>query len=139
MKYSLSGEKILVTGVSRSHGIGRAIVKTLSEAGALVAAHGYGAYDQAMGYDDAHTASDPFGQPNVCSLPPSDLSAAGEAERAVEEAALSATLAAAPAVARASAAVATADAALSSAAAATSFTAVRPGVFSAKAFIDSSN
>ena len=85
MKYSLSGEKILVTGVSRSHGMGRAIVKTLSEAGALVAAHGYGAYDQAMGYDDAHTASDPFGQPNVCSLPPSDLSAAGEAERAVEE------------------------------------------------------
>lgn len=86
MKYSLAGEKILVTGVSRAHGIGRGIVKYLSDAGAHVAAHGFGDYDCEMGYSDAHTSSDQPAQPNVLHLPPSDLSMEGEAERVVAEA-----------------------------------------------------
>lgn len=51
----LTGEKVLVTGVSRSAGIGAAIDKWLSQAEATVAAHGYSDYDLKMYYNDALT------------------------------------------------------------------------------------
>jgi NAD(P)-dependent dehydrogenase (short-subunit alcohol dehydrogenase family) len=38
---SLKSKNILITGVSRPHGIGTAITKRLAEAGANVAIHGY--------------------------------------------------------------------------------------------------
>ena len=83
---SLEGHCILVTGVSRSLGIGIAIAKRLAGAGAQVAAHGFAEYDREMGYVDAHTASDCPDIEGVFWLPSSDLSADGEAERTVERA-----------------------------------------------------
>ena len=49
---SLVGKRILVTGVSRPMGIGTAIARTLADAGAIVAAHGYASYDREMQYAD---------------------------------------------------------------------------------------
>lgn len=83
---SLEGQKILVTGVSRHKGIGAAIVKQLSAAGAKVAAHGYTDYDFQMQYKDAETALSPRFYENVTYLPSSDLMEAGEAEQVVDEA-----------------------------------------------------
>lgn len=50
---SLEGKNILVTGVSRSMGIGASIVKTLAMAGANVIVHGYSNYDNELQYPDA--------------------------------------------------------------------------------------
>lgn len=50
---SLKGKNILVTGVSRSSGIGAAITRNLARNGANVLIHGFARYDQAMGYMDA--------------------------------------------------------------------------------------
>ncbi len=50
---SLRNKNILVTGVSRSMGIGAAIAKTLAEAGANVVTHGCLSYDRALQYPDA--------------------------------------------------------------------------------------
>lgn len=84
---SLSGQRILVTGVSRQKGIGAAIVKQLSIAGAKVVAHGYTDYDFQMQYQDAETALSPAFYENVTYLPSSDLMEDKEAERVVDRAA----------------------------------------------------
>ncbi len=49
----LAGKTILVTGVSRSQGIGAAIARELAQNGARVILHGYARYDETMGYADA--------------------------------------------------------------------------------------
>lgn len=50
---SLLNQNLLVTGVSRSLGIGTAIAKRLSQAGAVVAVHGNANYDSDRNYPDA--------------------------------------------------------------------------------------
>jgi 3-oxoacyl-[acyl-carrier protein] reductase len=50
---SLAGRRILVTGVSRSLGIGTAIARRCAQAGAAVAVHGNAAYDTTLQYPDA--------------------------------------------------------------------------------------
>lgn len=84
---SLAREKILVTGVSRLGGIGAALVRHLAGADAQMAAHGYNEYDAQMGYYDAETGASPPVYETVHYLRPSDLSAPGEPERVVDEAA----------------------------------------------------
>jgi 3-oxoacyl-[acyl-carrier protein] reductase len=49
----LNNKNILVTGVSRSQGIGAAIARTLALAGANVIVHGYAPYDFTQNYSDA--------------------------------------------------------------------------------------
>ena len=91
----LDGQKILITGVSRSLGIGAALAKRLAEAGAAIAVHGYSAYDLTVG--ERNSAS-PNGTKiltkqyqdiglNVTLVTPSDFEKYGTAERAIEEAA----------------------------------------------------
>jgi len=50
---SLNGKNILVTGVSRSKGIGASITEVLAMAGANVLIHGYSNYDIELQYPDA--------------------------------------------------------------------------------------
>ncbi|HHX11974.1 MAG TPA: SDR family oxidoreductase [Clostridiales bacterium] len=50
---SLKGKNILVTGVSRSKGIGASITKLLASVGANVIVHGYSNYDKELQYPDA--------------------------------------------------------------------------------------
>lgn len=83
---SLKGQKILITGVSRSKGIGATLAKRMSEAGAKVAAHGFSDYDAQMQYSDAKTGLEQKGSENVVYLEQSDLSVKGNAEKAVERA-----------------------------------------------------
>lgn len=78
---SLKGKNILVTGVSRSMGIGSTITKLLAEAGANVITHGYSSYDHTLQYPDASGdfVSDFLKELlqegyNVSMLAPSDLS-----------------------------------------------------------------
>lgn len=52
-KLDLTDQCILITGVSRSIGIGATLAKRFAEAGANVVIHGYPVYDQAMKYPDA--------------------------------------------------------------------------------------
>lgn len=90
---SLKGQKILVTGVSRSMGIGAAIAKRCLKAGAQVAIHGYPAYDVDMQYPDATAESTTVLAKEladqgytVAAIKPSDLSVTAEAHRVVSEA-----------------------------------------------------
>ena len=91
----LDGQKILITGVSRSLGIGAALAKRFAEAGAAVAIHGYSAYDLTVG--ERNSAS-PNGTEvlakqyqdmglNVVLITPSDFEKHGTAEKVVGEAA----------------------------------------------------
>ena len=90
---SLNGKVILVTGVSRSTGIGAAITRVLANAGAKVITHGYSAYDQSMQYSDAdHSFPDKLADEMMISgacvkvLGFSDLSKEGAAEDIVRQA-----------------------------------------------------
>ena len=54
----LDGKKILITGVSRSRGIGATLAKRFAEAGAAVAVHGFSEFDLTVGN---HLSSTPNG------------------------------------------------------------------------------
>ncbi len=93
MQLSLKGKNILVTGVSRSKGIGTAIVKKLVENEANVMIHGYTGYDQEMKYIDAEPDypsqfADELRKKgySVFQLPSSDLNCSGEAQKVVSAA-----------------------------------------------------
>ena len=90
----LDGQKILITGVSRPLGIGATLAKRFAEAGAVVAIHGYSAYDLTVG---ERNSADPNGTEiiakqyqdmglHVTLVAPSDFEIHGNAEKAVEEA-----------------------------------------------------
>jgi 3-oxoacyl-[acyl-carrier protein] reductase len=92
---TLNGKKILITGVSRDLGIGATLAKRLAEAGAAIAVHGYSDFDLTVG---THFSAMDNGTGiianklresglNVTAVTPSDLEMAGNAEKAVEEAA----------------------------------------------------
>lgn len=90
---SLQNQRILVTGVSRSLGIGTAITRRCSMAGASVAIHGYPNYDLTMGYPDATNNSTTelaselsLNGFKVVALPSSDLSDPDEPARIIYEA-----------------------------------------------------
>jgi 3-oxoacyl-[acyl-carrier protein] reductase len=87
---SLKNHNILVTGVSRSQGIGSAIVKRCAMAGANIVLHGYPGYDAKMGYPDATKNYIPelvneliSRGYNVAALKPSDLSDPTEPEKII--------------------------------------------------------
>ncbi|MDR2934606.1 MAG: SDR family oxidoreductase, partial [Candidatus Adiutrix sp.] len=87
------GQKILITGVSRSLGIGATLARRLAEAGASVAVHGYSDYDLAVGHESAapggtESLARQFNDKglNVTALSSSDLEIPGTAEKVVEEA-----------------------------------------------------
>jgi 3-oxoacyl-[acyl-carrier protein] reductase len=91
---TLTGKKILITGVSRPMGIGATLAKRCAEAGAIVAAHGFSDYDMTT----SHLTAMPNGTEtvvknlqesglNVTAITPSNLETPGNAEKAVEEAA----------------------------------------------------
>ena len=89
----LDGQKILITGVSRPLGIGRALAKRLAEVGASVAIHGFSEYDQNLGHKSAmEQGTEAIARElsamglQVTALPPGDLAIPGIAENAVEEA-----------------------------------------------------
>jgi 3-oxoacyl-[acyl-carrier protein] reductase len=93
MALSLKNKGILVTGVSRSLGIGAAVAKRLARAGAKVVIHGYSAYDRELDYPDASSdfILQLVSQLNaegfcVAALASSDLSRHGEPERVIAEA-----------------------------------------------------
>jgi len=90
---SLDGKVILVTGVSRSMGIGAEIARILANAGAKVLTHGYPVYDQSMQYSDADhsfsgTLRDELAMDGniVRNLGYSDLAQEGAAEDLIERA-----------------------------------------------------
>lgn len=90
----LQNKRILVTGVSRSMGIGAAITRMLSQAGAQLATHGFTGYDGDMRYPDAFgTFADSLAEElngqgySVHVLPSSDLSEAGIPEAIIRDAA----------------------------------------------------
>ena len=91
----LDGRKILITGVSRSRGIGATLAKRLAEAGAEIAIHGFSDYDLTVG---THLSAIPNGTEilakqfrdlglKVTAITSSDLEKPGNAGKAVEEAA----------------------------------------------------
>ncbi|MCL2604917.1 MAG: SDR family oxidoreductase [Defluviitaleaceae bacterium] len=91
----LDGRKILITGVSRSVGIGATLAKRFAEAGAAVAVHGFSDYDLSVGN---HSASVQNGTEilvkkfnamglDVTAITPSDFTQKGTAEKAMREAA----------------------------------------------------
>jgi 3-oxoacyl-[acyl-carrier protein] reductase len=91
---SLQSHKMLITGVSRSMGIGAAITKRCATAGACVAVHGYSEYDKALEYPDAnHEANNELAKSlgnegaRIEVLPQSDLSDANVPEQIVAQAA----------------------------------------------------
>lgn len=93
LSLSLQNQRILVTGVSRSLGMGATIAKRCVEAGASVAIHGYPNYDLKMKYPDATNNSTidlanelSAKNFNVVALSPSDLSDPDEPALVVSEA-----------------------------------------------------
>jgi 3-oxoacyl-[acyl-carrier protein] reductase len=104
----LDSKKILITGVSRSLGIGATLSKRFAEAGATVAIHGYSDYDLTVSLQDTNRfdgtaisaekySAMPNGTENVAKqlaenglnvvvITPSDFSEKGTAEKVVEEA-----------------------------------------------------
>jgi 3-oxoacyl-[acyl-carrier protein] reductase len=106
----LDSKKILITGVSRSLGIGATLTKRFAEAGATIAIHGFSEYDLTVSLQDTNRfdgvaisaeqySAMPNGTENVAKqltdngmnvvfVTPSDFTKIGTAERAVEEAAL---------------------------------------------------
>ena len=105
----LDGKKILITGVSRSRGIGATLAKRFAEAGATVAVHGFSEYDLTVSiletaiFDGKVISAEQFSASpngtenvakqlidsglNVTLITPSDFTQKGTAEKAVEEAA----------------------------------------------------
>ena len=104
----LEGKKILITGVSRTLGIGATLAKRFAEAGAAIAVHGYSDYDLTVSLQDTNRcdgtaisaeqfSASPNGTENVAKkladnglnvvmVTPSDFSQKGTAEKAIEEA-----------------------------------------------------
>ena len=91
----LDGKKVLITGVSRTLGIGATLAKRFAEAGAAVAVHGYSTYDLTVGEHNSATQNgteilvkkyQDMGL-NVTLVTPSDLEKHGIAAKVVEEAA----------------------------------------------------
>lgn len=89
----LLGQRILVTGVSRSKGIGAAITNMCANAGADIAIHGYSKYDVDLRYPDANSnyaaefVKDLSGRGlTVVLLEPSDLSNPNQPEKVVSNA-----------------------------------------------------
>lgn len=90
---SLKNKNILVTGVSRSKGIGATIVRTLAKAGANIVFHGLPSYDTELEYNDASTE---FSNEllrelsskghTIFPLPASDLTESQIPERVISEA-----------------------------------------------------
>ena len=89
----LEGKKILITGVSRSMGIGATLARRFAQAGAVVAVHGFSGFDMTTN----HMAAIPNGTEsvvkqlndsglNVTLVLPSDLEIPGNAEKVVKEA-----------------------------------------------------
>lgn len=93
MDLSLHGKNILITGVSRSCGIGAELARTFAKSGANVIVHGYSSYDKSMEYRDADMR---FSEElvseivqnggSIKQLQPSDLSVKGEAVKVIREA-----------------------------------------------------
>lgn len=90
---SLKGKNILVTGVSRSLGIGASITRVLAEAGANVITHGFSSYDKSLQYPDANKdfANDYekeliLNGYNVSMLAPSDLSQKDIPQQVIDQA-----------------------------------------------------
>lgn len=90
---TLKNKNILVTGVSRSQGIGAAIAKTLAIAGANVVVHGYAPYDYSQNYSDADEdylseLTHELQQQNIKlrQLPGSDLSQKDAPEKVIQQA-----------------------------------------------------
>ena len=91
---SLKSKTILVTGVSRSKGIGAAIARLLASSGANVIIHGYAGYDEQQKYPDANLsfADDLVLEMktqgiDILKLPSSDLSGKEAPEQVVKQAA----------------------------------------------------
>ena len=92
----LDGKKILITGVSRSLGIGATLARRFAEAGAIVAVHGFSDYDLTVGEKNsaAPNATEKLAKEyrelglNVIALSSSNFAQTGTATKAVEEAAL---------------------------------------------------
>ncbi len=91
---SLKNKCILVTGVSRSKGIGASIAKTLAYAGANVIVHGYTDYDHEQEYGDANSQyfdelAEDLEKENVSiwQVPSCDLSKNNHAELVIRQAA----------------------------------------------------
>lgn len=90
---SLKGKNILVTGVSRSLGIGASITEILAKAGANVIIHGYTTYDKDLGYKDAEGSFQSRLQQEleakgylIHTLPSSDLSDKETPEKVISDA-----------------------------------------------------
>ncbi|MCK5241116.1 SDR family oxidoreductase [bacterium] len=90
---SLENQKILITGVSRSLGIGAAIARRCAASGASIIIHGFPNYDLNLNYPDAtNSSTNDLAQElsakgfNVAALSPSDLSDPNEPARVVDEA-----------------------------------------------------
>ena len=92
---TLNGKNILVTGVSRTLGIGATLARRFAQAGARVAVHGFSGYDLTVGEKNG---ASPNGTENVAKtltdmglditlITPSDFTQTGTAKKAVEEAA----------------------------------------------------
>lgn len=89
----LDGKKILVTGVSRSMGIGTEITRVLARNGAQVLTHGFYSYDQTLNYPDADRrfiaglAEELTAEGRqIFILEPSDLALAETPEKIIEQA-----------------------------------------------------
>jgi len=91
----LDRKKVLITGVSRTMGIGATLARRFAEAGAVVAVHGYSDFDLTVG---THLSAMPNGTDiiakrlsdsglNVTAISQSDLEKPGNAVKVVEEAA----------------------------------------------------
>lgn len=94
MSLRLNNQRLLVTGVSRSLGIGAAIARRCANAGAHVAIHGNPDYDRALQYPDARAAwaGELVGELtgsgcHVVTLLPSDLTDPNQPARVVADAA----------------------------------------------------
>ena len=85
---SLKNQNILVTGVSRASGIGAAIAKMCSQAGAKVVTHGNPQYDLDRSYSDASSdfCSQLEREYKIKTLNPSDLGDPQEPEKVINNA-----------------------------------------------------
>ncbi|MBS6196070.1 MAG: SDR family oxidoreductase [Clostridiales bacterium] len=94
MELSLEKKNILITGVSRSKGIGAELARVMAQNGANVVIHGYAPYDKQMEYADSDGK---YGDEliseltekgySVRKLPPSDLRTEGEGAGVIKKAA----------------------------------------------------